>query len=150
MESIQAGIAAADPERIREAANKARAIGGMLSEDTGKQVSEAIAQARKVARELVKRVQGAGEQAAVVVAQCNVQAIERARFAFLDLEGQAPAQAMPMPARGLDLAPPPAFAPPRRAAAPQAELEQLQLEQAPSAPARVPDLEVEHAQGGAS
>ncbi|MDH4172108.1 MAG: hypothetical protein OEW96_00325 [Betaproteobacteria bacterium] len=118
MESMQAGIKAADPEAIREAATKARAIGGMLSEDAGRKVSEAIAQARKVARELVKRVQNAGEQAAVVVAQCNVEAIERARFAFLDLDANGqPVESIAAPARGLDL--PPAgekFAPPMSAA----------------------------------
>lgn len=118
LEAMQAGIKAADPEVIREAANRARAIGGMLSEDTGRQVGEAIAQARKVARELVKRVQGAGELAATVVSQCNVEAIERARFAFLDLEKGATTEAVPVPARGIDL---PAagekFAPPAAAPA---------------------------------
>ena len=130
VELMQAGIKAADPDAIRDAANRARALGGMLSEDAGRKVSEAITQARKVARELVKRVQGAGEQAAVVVSQCNVEAIERARFAFLDLEkSDAPApESVPVPARGIDLpAPGEAFAPPdMRAAAPQSKL-QLEL-----------------------
>lgn len=86
LEAMQAGIRAADPEAIREAANKARAIGGMLSESVAGQVSDAIKQARQAAREIVRRVENAGENAAAVVAELGQQDIERARFAFLDLD----------------------------------------------------------------
>lgn len=102
VEAMQAGIRAADPVAIREAANKARAVGGMLSEDTGRKVEAAIEQARRVARELVKRVEKAGERAADVVASCNVQALEAARFAFLDTEA-GEVEAMPQAGRTVEL-----------------------------------------------
>ena len=120
IEAMQQGIRQADPAAIREAANRARSVGGMLTEETATKVDAAIAQARKVARELVKRVEKAGEVAATVVAQCNVGAIEAARFAFLDmdegrvegqaaaarpveLDGAAPLQAAAQPALALEV-----------------------------------------------
>lgn len=105
LEDMRAGIKAADPEAIREAANKARALGGMLKPEVEGKVSEAIAEARLAARELVKRVAKAGERAADVVAVCSVRAIEAARFSFLDLDGAQPVTSEAPTARGLDLDP---------------------------------------------
>ena len=102
LDTMQAGIKAADPEMIREAANKARALGGMLTDRVGQQVTEAITEARRAARELVKRVEKSGQDAADVVAVCKTQAIESARFAFLDME-QGEVQSEAPAARGLDL-----------------------------------------------
>lgn len=73
-------------EKIREAANKARELGAILSEEAGKKVSAAIEEARKNARELVKRVQKDGEKAADVIKDLYVQRIDNARSSFLDLE----------------------------------------------------------------
>ena len=103
LDAMQAGIKAADPEAIRDAANKARALGGMLSENVSGKVSEAITEARKAAREIVKRVQKSGELAADVVKELSVQRIEGARFSFLDMEGGAVVEAEAPAARGLDL-----------------------------------------------
>lgn len=110
LEAMQAGIKAADPAAIREAANKAKAIGAMLSEDVSGKVDAAITEARKAARELVKRVEKDGMRAADVVAFCSVKAIEAARFAFLDLdEGEAQPEAPRAP--NVDLSAPEAAAP---------------------------------------
>jgi len=103
MEQMKAGIAAANPEAIREAANKARNLGAMLAPEVSDKVAGAIAEARRAAREIIKRVEKAGETAARVVAECSVSKIETARFAFLDLDEGATASAEPVPARGLDL-----------------------------------------------
>lgn len=102
LDAMRDGIKAADPAAIREAANKARALGAMLSEDVAGKVESAIEQARKAARKIVRGIEKDGLSAAEVVAFCNVQAIESARFAFLDLDAgevkpEAPA------ARTLDL-----------------------------------------------
>ncbi len=103
MDEMERGIKAADPDAIRDAANRARALGGMLSAETSAKVSEAIEDARKAAREIVKRVEKAGEQAATVVAEMSVARIASARFAFLDVS-EAPIVASEAPAaRGIDI-----------------------------------------------
>lgn len=102
LEAMRAGIAVADPVAIREAANKARAIGAMLSDDVSGKVGEAIAEARLAAREIVRRVEKAGQDSAGVVALCSVEKIEAARFAFLDLD-QGEAQSETPAAAALDL-----------------------------------------------
>ena len=105
LEAMRAGIAAADPEAIRAAAAKAKAIGGMLSADVAGQVSAAIKEARSAAREIVRRVEKAGETAAAVVAECNTGAIDAARFAFLDLDdgGDRDVSSVTVGGRGIDL-----------------------------------------------
>lgn len=106
LEAMQAGIKAADPQAIRDAASKARAMGGMLSEDVLGKVKGAIAEARTAAREIAKRVARSGEDAAKVVAELSFKAIDAARFSFLDLDEatvtrEAPAApALDVPAAG--------------------------------------------------
>lgn len=82
---MERAVAAADVKAIREAASRAKAIGGMLSDEANLRVTNAVKQARTAARQLVKRVEKASEDAAAVVAELKVGAIEEARFAFLDL-----------------------------------------------------------------
>lgn len=86
MRDMEEGIKRADVEAIRKAATAAKAMQGMLSASVADRVGEAITQARSAARELVKRVGKAGELAADVVAELNINRIESARFAFLDLD----------------------------------------------------------------
>ena len=86
LEQMRSGIAAAQPDAIREAASKARALNGMLSADVAGKVSAAITEARKAAREITARVGKAGEAAADVVAEMSVRAIDAARFGVLDLD----------------------------------------------------------------
>lgn len=99
-----------DPKAIREAANKAREMSAMLSPELSAKVGEAIETARKAARVIVKRVEKDGEAAAVVLADIQRGGIEKARIAFLDLDGDAPTlESPPLPAvnvqrfSGLDL-----------------------------------------------
>lgn len=104
IETMQLGIKQADPEVIREAANKARMIAGMLSDEVSGKVAEAINEARKTARAIVKRVEKAGEDAAGVVAICNMEKLDAARFAVLDLDGDGTAVESVAPAgRAIDL-----------------------------------------------
>lgn len=121
LEQMQTGIKAADPEMIRDAANKARAIGSMLSDNVSEKVSSAIEEARRAAREIVRRVEKSGEQAAAVVSELKMRAIESARMAFLDLDEEGKVtQAAPAP-RSLDLDP-------DVSAAPRMEAQALPLE----------------------
>ncbi len=105
LEQMQTGIREADPAAIREAANKARSLGGMLSLDVAGKVSQAIEEARRAARAIVARVEKAGETAAAVVAECSTARIESARFAFLDLDEGAAVQTEAPAGRGIDLEP---------------------------------------------
>lgn len=86
LDQMKAATLKGDVEAIRQAANKARELGQILSEDAGAAVSKAIEEARKNARELVKRVQKDGEKLEVVVKDLYIQKIDTARSAFLDLE----------------------------------------------------------------
>jgi len=108
MEQMKAGIKAADPAMIREAANKARGLGTMLSADVAGQVSAAIVEARSAAREITRRVEKAGERAADVVADLQTKRIDSARFSFLDLdESAAEVESVAPAARGIDYEPEP-------------------------------------------
>lgn len=86
LDQMKAATLKGDVEAIRQAANKARELGQILSEDAGQAVSKAIEEARKNARELVARVQKKGEKVADVVRDLYIQKIDSARSAFLDLE----------------------------------------------------------------
>ena len=103
LEAMQDGISKADAEAVREAANKARMIAGMLSDGVQSKVTDAISEARKAARDIVKRIEKAGESAAVVVAECKMEALNAARFAVLDLEQSQPVESMPVDGRAVDL-----------------------------------------------
>jgi hypothetical protein len=104
---MERGIRAADPAAIREAADKARAVAGMLSDETERKVTAAIKEARSAARAIVARVGKAGEVAADVVREIRTEALQSARFAVLDLAG-GDAEIVPQsdaPARVVDLMP---------------------------------------------
>jgi len=101
---MKSGIDLADPERIREAANKARQIAGMLTDDVAGKVSAAITEARAAARTITARVVKAGETAAVVVAACTTAKLDAARFAVLDMEAGA-VTAIELSGRAVDLTP---------------------------------------------
>jgi hypothetical protein len=105
--AMERGVRAADPEAIREAASKARALSGMLSEDAKNKVSAAIKEVRAIASDIVRRVEKSGERAADVVVGVKLEALQGARFAVLDFDAQDQA-ADPLPAaapRALDLSP---------------------------------------------
>lgn len=79
------GIDALDPEAIREAARKAQDLGGMLGPEKAEAITGAVEAARKAARQIVAKYEKGGEQAAVVLADIQRGALEKARIAFLDL-----------------------------------------------------------------
>ena len=109
LDGMQAGIKSADPGAIREAANKARSLSAMLSTASAIQVSAAIAEARRAAREIVARVSKAGEAAAQVVTELSTRKLEEARFAFLDLDEGERGEADAPAGRGIDLEAAPAM-----------------------------------------
>lgn len=98
LEEMRNGVAKADVETIRAAANRARSLGMMLTDDAQAKVGSAIAQARAAAREIVKRVRGESEEAAKVIMEIKVDEIEKARMSFLDLDGEKPIESMPIAA----------------------------------------------------
>ncbi len=97
--AMNSGIDKLDPKAIREAATKAKDLAAMLAPDVAEKVGGAIEQARRAARQITARIEKGGELAAIVLADIQRGAIERARMAFLDLSGDAPAPASdPLPA----------------------------------------------------
>lgn len=105
MKDMQVGIKELDVKRVRDAANRARAVGSMLTPEALEKVKGAIEAARAAARKIVK----AGEQAAVEVDKEAVKKITAARTAFLDLDESEVLATKPAKtkteARALDLAP---------------------------------------------
>ena len=91
MQQMQEGMKNLDPAAIRDAADKARQVGMMLDASQEERVGEAIKAARKAARDIVRRIEKDGEQAAEVMPAilAEVNKIETARFAFLDLDAPA-------------------------------------------------------------
>lgn len=89
------GIASLDPDAIRDAARRAREIGGMLSEDNRTKIDGAIAEARSAARTIVKRIERDGEDKATVLAEIQRGQIDSARIAFLDMSESMTGDALP-------------------------------------------------------
>jgi len=85
LDQMDQGVKDLSVDAIRDAADKARAVGRMLDEDQEGKVTEAVKAARAAARQIVRRVDKAGEDGAAVLADLNTKPIETARFAFLDL-----------------------------------------------------------------
>lgn len=103
LEDMDSGLRKLDVEAVREAANKARALGQMLTADAAARVQGAIDAARMVARRMTK----AGEQAAQELDSAVLDTLARARTAFLDLD-EVPAVDADLVAesgRALDLGP---------------------------------------------
>lgn len=101
LEDMQEGVANLDVKKIREAANKARGMGQMLSDDAQIRVEKAIKTARDAARQIAK----AGEQAAQEVDTRAIRLIKEARTAFLDLDQAGEVAAPKAEGRALDLTP---------------------------------------------
>lgn len=102
MRAMQDGIAKLDVERVREAANKAKAISQMLTPAAQERVKGTIEIARTAARKIVK----AGEAAAQEIDQTAINAIDRARTAFLDIDmPESDIEAPTADGRAIDLEP---------------------------------------------
>jgi hypothetical protein len=112
LSAMEAGIRSANPEEIRAAASRARAVSGMLSDSAKGAVAKAVEEARRIAKEIVQRVEKAGETAASVVDGLQLAALQSARFAVLDIDGVGEAPASDLfavsPAPAIDFEPAPA------------------------------------------
>jgi hypothetical protein len=86
LDQMEEGIRDLDPRKIREAATRAKAVNEMLQESQNEKVGEAIKAARTAARQIVKRVEKAGEDGNKVLVDISTKPLDEARFAFLDLE----------------------------------------------------------------
>lgn len=116
LSAMETGLQNLDAKAVRDAADKARSLGAMLSPYAAEQVRRAIEVARSAARRIVK----AGEEAAIEIDTATLRTIRASRTAFLDLdEGQEPVEvsAPSSVGRSVDFDPSPA--PIARVAAPQ-------------------------------
>jgi hypothetical protein len=99
------GIRNVNAEAVRDAANKARALGQMLEPQAQGRIQEAIEVARDAARQITK----AGDQAAAEINEAAISRIDTMRTAFLDIPSDGePAAEIAAPAigaRALDLEP---------------------------------------------
>lgn len=115
MDTMERGLQKLDVKVIRDAANKAKELGSMLSAEASGKVEEAIKVARSAARQIVK----AAETGAAQVDQAVLTKIRASRTAFLDM-GEATEIATPehvgraidLEAEPLPIAAAPAVAPP--------------------------------------
>jgi len=102
---MNAGIEAADPARIRKAAQAAKSLGSMLTPEAGAKVTSAIEEARAAATAIVRRVEKGGETAATVIAEVDTAALNAARAAFLDLDDVKAVESAPVEVAAVDFAP---------------------------------------------
>jgi hypothetical protein len=99
IDDMAQGMAGLDVDRVREAADKARAVSGMLTPDAQDRIAVAIQTARSVARQIVK----AGENAAIEIDVAAIRKVQQARTAFIDIDTPAVDTATPaLEARGID------------------------------------------------
>lgn len=101
LNTIETGIRKLDVKAIREAANKARDLGRVLSPSAQESVNLAIVAAREAAKKIVK----GGETAAVEVDLIALEAIKKSRTAFLDLDGASEIATPVSEGRAVDFAP---------------------------------------------
>lgn len=97
--AMEGGLQRLDVKVIREAADKAKQIGTMLSPDAAARIQVAIDTARSAARKIVK----AGEEGAAEIDRRALRAITEARTAFLDLDEAAEINTPSAVGRGVDL-----------------------------------------------
>lgn len=91
--AMEEGIRNLDVEAVRNAANKARGMGKILSPFASDQVQRAIDAARGIARKIAK----AGEGVTVEIDRAVMNSLRTARTAFLDLEDDSDAGASSEP-----------------------------------------------------
>ena len=85
MREMAVGIKELDVKQVRDAANRARSVGAMLTPEASERIKEAIATARASARQIIK----AGEAAAKEVDKEAIKKINQVRTAFLDFSDEA-------------------------------------------------------------
>lgn len=97
LDDMQQGVKNLDAVAIREAADRAKSVGKILSPEAQARIADAIAAARSAARTIVK----AGESAAGEVDRLALERIAKARTAF-DLGDEAPVAAPVATGRSID------------------------------------------------
>lgn len=108
---MEAGLKKLDVKAVRDAANKAKSIGRMLTPGAAERIKVVVETAREAARKIVK----AGEEAGLVLDRAAVKKIAEGRTAFLDITDETTEVATPAAtARAIDLEPATASAPRRR------------------------------------
>lgn len=105
MDDMAQGIERIDAKAIREAATKARSVGGMLTPSAQASVQIAIDAARAAAKKIV----AAGESAAIEVDRMAMRKITDQRTAFLDLRDEVEIARPVSEARTVDLGGPDAL-----------------------------------------
>ena len=96
LRQMEDGVKNLDVKSIRDAAQKARGVGMMLTEESSTRVNVAIEAARKAATAIKK----AGDQAAAEVDLRTVRKLKEARTAFLEIGDDEPKQIAKPAARG--------------------------------------------------
>lgn len=124
MKSMEEGVANCDVKTIREAANEARRLGGMLSPEAAGRVQVAIEAARSAARKIVK----AGEAAAQEIDRAAIVRLTECRTSFLDLDDVREVVAPAAESRAVDLTPEGPIGPNRDRE--ELQVRQLELEDA--------------------
>lgn len=101
MERMLSGIQNLDVAMVREAANKARGLGQMLTPNAAERIQGAIDVARAAARKIV----AAGESAAVEIDNATLARLAEARTAFLDISDAVEVQKPDAEPRAIDFEP---------------------------------------------
>ncbi len=101
LDTMESGLKRLDVSVVREAANKAKEIGAMLSPAASENLKAAISAARSAARQIVK----AAETGSAAIDQATLAKIRQSRAGFLDLDAGAVLAAPEAVGRALDLAP---------------------------------------------
>ena len=98
--SMAEGLQNLDVGKVRDAANKARSVGAMLTPEAQESVQAAIDVARKTARQIVQ----AGEEGTVEIDRAAIRKVLESRTAFLDLDDNGVEVQAPQPvARPVDV-----------------------------------------------
>ena len=101
LSAMEKGVQNLDATAIRDAANKARELGSMLSPDAQERMQVAIDAARSAAR----RIKKAGEGAALIIDTYAIGQITAARTAFIDLDDAREVAAPVVDGRAVDFTP---------------------------------------------
>lgn len=96
---MSSGIQNLDVKKVRDAANKARSIGTMLSPDASEKIKAALDAARGAARKIVK----AGDEATSAIDNEAINTITQARSAFLDIDIEGDVEIPDEETRAVDL-----------------------------------------------
>lgn len=99
LNEMQRGMKNLDVKTIRDAADKARNLGQMLSDDAKERVAIAVEAARKAA----KQIKAAGDAAEIAVDEALFTRIQQQRTAFLDLEEAQPVAQPTLETRAVEI-----------------------------------------------